>query len=57
MKNQLTGIIALIAIISAMIWRWETADEALKNLIFYLLLFISVGQNIWYALKDRNNKN
>ncbi|ELR65996.1 hypothetical protein C942_00436 [Photobacterium marinum] len=52
MKNQIIGITTLIAILSAMIWRWETADNELKNLIFYLLLVITIGQNIWHSLKD-----
>ncbi|WP_164918632.1 hypothetical protein [Photobacterium chitinilyticum] len=57
MKNQIIGIIAFIALLSVMIWRWETADDELKNLIFYLLLIITIGQNIWHAFKDRKDKN
>lgn len=57
MKNQIIGIIALIALLSAMIWRWETADGELKNLIFYLLLVITVGQNFWYEFKDKRDKD
>lgn len=57
MKNQIIGIIALIALLSALIWRWETANDELKNLIFYLLLAITVGQNFWYELNDKRDKD
>jgi uncharacterized membrane protein len=53
MKNQIIGIIALIALLSAIIWRWETADDELKSLLFYLLLAITIGQNIWHAFRDK----
>ncbi|WP_193154602.1 hypothetical protein [Vibrio navarrensis] len=51
MKNQIIGIVGIIAILSAVIWRWESADATLKNVLFYSLLSISVIQNVWFTFK------
>lgn len=57
MENRIIGLIALLTIITAMIWRWETADEELKNILFYLLLFRNIGQNSWFAFKEKKTKH
>ncbi|WP_061011152.1 hypothetical protein [Vibrio sp. CUB2] len=52
MKNQLIGLAAIIAILLAIIWRWESANDSLKDVLFYSLLAFFLLQNLWFTFKS-----
>ncbi len=52
MKYQLIGLAAIFAILVAIVWRWESADSNLKDVLFYSLLAFFLGQNLWLTFKS-----
>lgn len=55
MKNIISSLIFLLLICAFMIWRWETASEELKDILFYTLCCLTIGQNVYSELRKKRS--
>ena len=57
MKNSIIAILSLIFVLTCMVFLWRSADDLMKDLIFYTLLAVLVIQGFWEALKERKKSH
>lgn len=55
--KRLIATVLLFFILIAMIWRWETADESMKDILFYSFLVVVLVQNIWGAIRQNTGQS
>ena len=53
---RIINILIYTAIFGAIVWRWETADQELKNLLFYTVGIVSFLMIAYLGFKVDNLK-
>ncbi|OLQ78348.1 hypothetical protein BIT28_00195 [Photobacterium proteolyticum] len=55
MKNRIKAILMLIILLSCIVYTWEEADETMKDIMFYGLLFSFILSAFWDAFKNKKS--